>query len=98
GGRRAGGAAPARLGEVGWSYDRALMLSLLDDEEPLAEAIDIARGLGAEPLVRRVARRMRALGLSAPRGPRDSTRSNPAGLTSRQLEVLALLANGLANA
>ena len=30
------------------------MLSLLDDEESLAEALEIARGLGAEPLARRV--------------------------------------------
>jgi DNA-binding NarL/FixJ family response regulator len=74
------------------------MLSLLDGEEALAEAIDIARSLGAEPLVRRVAKRMRDRGLSVPRGPRGSTRANPAGLTSRQLEVLALLAAGLANA
>ena len=90
-------AAADYFGNVGWSYDRALMLSLLDGEEALAEAIDIARGLGAEPLVRRVAKRMRDRGLSVPRGPRDSTRANPAGLTSRQLEVLALLAAGLAN-
>ena len=31
------------------------------------------------------------------RGPRASTRRNPAGLTSRELEVLALLAEGLRN-
>ena len=86
------------FGEAGWPYDRALMLSLLDDESSLAEAIDVARGLGAEPLVRRVAARMRELGLSIPRGPREATRANPAGLTARQLEVLALLSAGLANA
>lgn len=31
------------------------------------------------------------------RGPKDSTRTNPAGLTDRQVEVLALLADGLTN-
>ena len=31
-------------------------------------------------------------------GPREATRANPAGLTARQLEVLALLAEGLTNA
>ena len=36
------GAADA-FGDVGWTYDRALMLSLLDDEESLVEAIEIAR-------------------------------------------------------
>jgi DNA-binding CsgD family transcriptional regulator len=91
------GAADA-FGAVGWRYDRALMLSLLDDEESLVEAIGIARDLGAEPLTRRVARRLRDLGLSVPQGPRESTRANPAGLTARQLEVVELLAEGLTNA
>jgi DNA-binding NarL/FixJ family response regulator len=40
---------------------------------------------------------MRALGLRIPRGPRRSTRSNQAGLTGRQLEVLGLLGEGLTN-
>ncbi len=96
--RRDWRAAADAYGEVGWSYDRALMLSLLDDEEELGEAIGIARALGAEPLARRVAERMRDLGAAVPRGPRASTRANPAGLTARQLEVLSLLAGGLSNA
>jgi DNA-binding NarL/FixJ family response regulator len=33
-----------------------------------------------------------------PRGPRRTTRANPAGLTARQLEVLALIAEGFTNA
>jgi len=32
-----------------------------------------------------------------PRGPRQTTRANPQGLTSRQLEILLLLAEGLRN-
>jgi DNA-binding NarL/FixJ family response regulator len=31
------------------------------------------------------------------RGPRAATRENPAGLTARELEVLALLGEGLTN-
>ena len=45
--RRDWRAAADAFGDVGWAYDRALMLSLLDDEEALVEAIEIARGLGA---------------------------------------------------
>ena len=32
------------------------------------------------------------------RGPRQSTRANPAGLTAREMEILQLLAEGLRNA
>jgi DNA-binding NarL/FixJ family response regulator len=96
--RRDWRAAAEAFGEVGWPYDRALMLSLLEDEQALLEALEIARRLVAEPLTTRVARRLRALGLRVPQGPRGATRANPAGLTARQLEVLALLGEGLTNA
>ena len=44
-------------------------------------------------------RRLRALGVrDLPRGPRPSTQAHPAGLTVREAEVLALLAEGLRNA
>ena len=95
--RRDWAAAADAFGEVGWTYDRALMLSLLEGEEPLREALEIARALGAEPLTHRVALRLRDLGARVPQGPRDSTRANPAGLTARQLEVLSLLTEGLTN-
>jgi DNA-binding NarL/FixJ family response regulator len=56
------------------------------------------RGLGARPASAMVARRLRALGKrGVPRGPRPATSANPAGLTRRQAEVLALLAGGLTN-
>src|SRR5262249_24914427 len=56
------------------------------------------RELGALPAAAIVARRLRALGArGVPRGPRPSTRENAAGLTTRELEVLALLAEGLRN-
>ena len=91
-------AAADAFGDVGWTHDRALMLSLLDDEEALTESLEIARGLGAEPLIGRVTGRMRELGFRVPQGPREATRANPAGLTTRQLEVVALLVEGLTNA
>ena len=96
--RREWRAAAAAFGELGWGHDRALMLSLIDDEEALGEALETARLLGAVPLTRRVSERMRELGMRVPQGPRRSTRANPAGLTPRQLEVLTLLSEGLSNA
>ena len=96
--RRDWPAAAESFGELGWVHDRALMLSLIDEQEALAEALQTARGLGAEPLARRVTIRMRDLGMRVPRGPRRTTRANPAGLTARQLEVLALISEGLTNA
>jgi DNA-binding NarL/FixJ family response regulator len=41
---------------------------------------------------------MRELGIRVPQGPREASRTNPAGLTARQLDVLALLVRGLTNA
>ena len=42
---------------------------------------------------------MRAAGISRiPRGPSDTARANPYGLTGRQLEILALLPGGMTNA
>jgi DNA-binding NarL/FixJ family response regulator len=90
--------AADELGAIGWPYDRALVLSLLDDEDALVEALEIARRVEAEPLERRIAARLRSLGHRVPAGQREATRANPAGLTARQLEVLALLAEGLTNA
>jgi predicted ATPase/DNA-binding CsgD family transcriptional regulator len=96
--RRDWPAAAEAFAQVGWPYDAALMLLLVDDERALVEALSTARRLGAEPLERRVARRLRELGLAVPRAPRATTRANPLGLTSRQYEVLELLASGLTNA
>jgi DNA-binding CsgD family transcriptional regulator len=55
--------------------------------------------LGARPAANVVARALRQRGVrDVHRGPRAATRSNPAGLTARELEVLALVAAGLRNA
>ena len=55
--------------------------------------------LGARPLATVVRRRLRALGMTRiPRGPRDETRVNPAGLTARQVDVLRLIGQGCTNA
>jgi DNA-binding CsgD family transcriptional regulator len=53
----------------------------------------------ARAAAQRVARDLRAAGArDIPHGPRSATRDNPAGLTARELEVLALVADGRRNA
>lgn len=95
--RRDWSAAADAFGDVGWIHDRALMLSLLDEESAQVEALEIALDVGADALAERVRRRMRALDIPVPLGPRASTRANPARLTNRQVEVLTLLTDGLTN-
>ncbi len=84
--------------EIGCPYEEALALAD-GDVEAMFNAIEIFDGLGARPAASWVRANLRAAGASAiPRGPRPATRANPAGLTSRQVEVLKLMADGLGNA
>jgi DNA-binding CsgD family transcriptional regulator len=53
--------------------------------------------LGANPATAMTGRRLRGLGGSVPRGPRATTRGNPAGLTRREAEVVRLLAEEHSN-
>ncbi|MFI5274910.1 MAG: ATP-binding protein, partial [Ktedonobacterales bacterium] len=83
----------------GCPYEAALARAGSDDEGALREAHAALRHLGAYATARVVARRLRELGAhDLPRGPRASTRSNEAHLTARELEVLALIVQGLRNA
>jgi DNA-binding CsgD family transcriptional regulator len=80
-------------------YEAARALAESDDEAALREALRTFERLGAGPLAAQTARRLRERGARGiPRGPRPSTRSNPSGLTRREVEVLLLLADGLSNA
>ena len=83
---------------IGDPYQVALCLADSDDPQALSDALALADELGAEALAPRLRRRMREFGLPVPRGPRPSTRANPAGLTRRQLEILALVGTGATNA
>lgn len=86
-------------GKLGCPYEAALALADADAEEPLRRAYDELQTMGARPAAAIVARKLRERGVRrVPRGPRPRTRANPAGLTARELEVLALLAKGLRNA
>lgn len=81
--------------ELGCPYEAARALAESDDETALKEALNVFEGLGARPMAQLVARRLRELGIKGiPRGPRPATKTNPAGLTKRELEVLYLLAQG----
>ena len=68
------------------------------DRPAQLRALDILTGLGAAPAAAMVRRKLRAEGARGiPRGPRAATRHNPLGLTTRQVDILALLAEDLSN-
>ncbi len=91
------GAADA-WADLGCVYEVADALGESNDEADLREALDRLTELGAQPRARQVARKLRELGVrDVPRGPSATTRSNPAGLTAREVEVAGLLAAGLAS-
>jgi DNA-binding CsgD family transcriptional regulator len=79
-------------------YEAARALADAADPRLLLAALAALERLGAGPAVRELRHKLRALGVSAPRGPRPSTRSNPAELTRREVEVLRLVAAGKRNA
>ncbi len=84
---------------IGCPYEEALARSESRDDGVVRQAIEALASLGARPAAAIVARRLRERGVrGVPRGPRPRTRENPAGLTARELEVLALLAEGRRNA
>jgi DNA-binding CsgD family transcriptional regulator len=92
-------AAAAQWQELGCPYEAALALAGADDQNLLRHALDQLHALAAQPAAGIVAGHLRQRGVRRlPRGPRPRTRSNPGGLTARELEILPLLAEGLRNA
>jgi DNA-binding CsgD family transcriptional regulator len=83
--------------EIGCPYERAM--ALMDgDEAAQREALAIFEQIGAAPAAEIVRRQLRRQGIRGiPRGPRPTTKENPAGLTARQMEILALVAEKLQN-
>jgi DNA-binding NarL/FixJ family response regulator len=88
-------AAAADWDRRGCPYERAEALA--DGDGPaIEEALEIFLGLGAAPAADRVRQRLRRLGIRR-RGARAATRGHPAGLTPREAEILALIAEHLSN-
>ena len=81
----------------GCPYEQALALMDGDESAQLA-ALEIFERLGARPAMEKLKRQMRSKGVRGiPRGPRTATRQNPFDLTTREMEVLASLVEGLNN-
>lgn len=93
--------AAAAWRALGNPYAEALALAATNDPDQVRQAALTFDRLGASPAHRQAIQRLRALGERdlpvVRRGPIATTRSNPAGLTQREVEVLALVAEGLRN-
>ncbi len=90
--------AAERWATIGCPYESAMALAD-GDTDAIARALRVVDDLGAAPAGRLLRHRLRAAGADrVPRGPAPSTRANPAGLTSRQLDVLRLIIGGRSNA
>jgi predicted ATPase/DNA-binding CsgD family transcriptional regulator len=74
-------------------------MTLLDgDDDAIYRALDILEGLGATAVAQHVRAMIRGrLGRVVPRGPRASTKANPAGLTKREMDVLLWVDLGKSN-
>lgn len=82
----------------GCPYEAAQALLGSDDESALRDALETFENLTAEPAAKHARRDLRELGVKGiPRGPHESTRSNSAGLTRREIEIVQLLSEGLRN-
>jgi DNA-binding CsgD family transcriptional regulator/tetratricopeptide (TPR) repeat protein len=82
---------------IGCPYERAEALAD-GDVAAMEEALQTFVSLGAVPAADRLRKELRRAGVTRMRrGPRPSTRAHPAGLTRRESEILALLAQRLSN-
>jgi DNA-binding CsgD family transcriptional regulator/tetratricopeptide (TPR) repeat protein len=81
--------------QLGCPYEQALAL-IGGDAQAQKEALAILDTLGAAPAADWLRQQLRSQGVRGiPQTPRPETAANPAGLTPRQWEVLALLVEGL---
>lgn len=83
---------------AGGSFNEAMSWADSDDPDDRVRAVTMMDRLGAVGTADRLRLALRRDGVAGvPQRPTDTTRSNPGGLTNRQLEVARLLARGLTN-
>lgn len=91
-------AAASSFKTMGMPYENAIARSLSTDPESLLDLLGDLDRMGAIPLAAKTRKALDDLGVDkVPRGPNRAARSNPAGLTPRQLDVLWLVVDGLTN-
>ncbi|WP_344807866.1 ATP-binding protein [Microlunatus ginsengisoli] len=85
--------------DAGAAYEAAMAHADADDVDTVLAGIARLDLLGAVATADRLRRDLRRRGVAQlPARPRAATRTNPAGLTNRQLEVARLVARGFTNA
>jgi DNA-binding CsgD family transcriptional regulator len=83
--------------KCGCAYEQALAL-FEGNEEQKRTALQILQKSGATAICGKLKMEMRSLGIKKiPRGLRESTKTNPAKLTNRELDVLQLLQKSIHN-
>jgi DNA-binding NarL/FixJ family response regulator len=92
--------AAASFAERGMPYHQALCLYRVGEPDALQAALDITLEIGAAPLTTKIKAALRERGIATARrrGPGRASRTNPAGLTGREVDVLRLMTDGLRNA
>ena len=83
---------------MGCLFEAGVVLLDSDDPDLVRRGLEHFESVGSRPAAGLAASRLRSMGARVPRGPNAATRGNAAGVTARELEVLALIAEGLRNA
>jgi DNA-binding CsgD family transcriptional regulator/tetratricopeptide (TPR) repeat protein len=82
---------------LGCPYEKAFALTEGDDDDK-RKALLIFEELGADEVCQKLKMEMRAGGIKKiPRGLRESTKANPAGLTNRELDIIQLMQKAIQN-
>lgn len=92
-------AAADAFGRLGLLYDAALALTETGSEDAVRRGLDMLDGLGALAVADKIRLDLRSAGMvGVPSRRRQASLANRVGLTSRQVEVLGLMRDGLTNA